>query len=123
MVSGLVIEKIPLFVLGFIIAFLTSRGIAPAHSAADQLSFLARLGNAFVSYFVYVWQMIWPVRLGVFYPFPPNGLPIWQPILAAAILLAITIAVFALRKSRPYLLIGWLWYLVMLAPEIGRAHV
>jgi tetratricopeptide (TPR) repeat protein len=119
----LVLEKIPLFVLAFIVAFLTSRGIAPAHSAADQLSFLARLGNALVSYITYIWQMIWPINLAVFYPFPPNGLPTWQPIIAAAILLAITIAVFALRKSRPYLIVGWLWYLVMLAPVIGLIQI
>ena len=120
---GLVVEKIPLFVLALADAFLSAGGIASAHSAADQLSFPARLGNALVSYVVYIWQMIWPTNLGVFYPFSPNGLPIWQPIVAAAILLAITIAVFALRKSRPYLLVGWLWYLVMLAPVIGLIQI
>jgi protein O-mannosyl-transferase len=119
----LVIEKIPLFVIAGILAFLSSRGIVPAHSAADQLSLLARLGNALVSYVVYIWQMIWPINLGVFYPYPPYGLSIWQPIVATAILLAITIAVFALRKSHPYLIVGWLWYLVMLAPVIGLIQI
>ena len=119
----LVIEKVPLFVLALIVAFLTSRGIAPAHSAADHLPFLARTGNAFVSYLVYIWQMIWPANLGIFYPYPQNGLPIWQPIVAAAVLLAITIAVFALRKSHPYLGVGWLWYLVMLLPVIGIIQI
>jgi len=119
----LIVEKVPMFVIAGIIAFLTSRGIAPAHSAADQLPFLTRLGNALISYVVYIWQMIWPINLGVFYPFPPNGLPIWHPIIAAAILLAITIAVFALRRSRKYLLVGWLWYLVMLAPVIGLIQI
>jgi protein O-mannosyl-transferase len=119
----LIREKIPLFVLSGIIAFLTSRGIAPAHSAADQLPFFARVGNALVSYLVYIWETIWPAKLGVFYPFPQSGLPIWQPILASAILLAITIAVVALRKSRPYLFVGWLWYLIMLAPVIGIVQV
>jgi len=119
----LVIEKIPLFVFAFADAYLSAGGIASAHSAADQLPFLARLGNALVSYVVYIWQMIWPINLGVFYPFPPHGLPIWQPIVAAAILLAITIAIFALRKSHPYLIVGWLWYLVMLAPVIGLIQI
>lgn len=121
--SKLIVEKIPLFGLSIGDAVLTSHGIAPAHSAADQLPFLARIGNAFVSYLVYIWQMIWPVNLGVFYPFPQNGLPIWQPIIAATILLAITTAAFALRKSRPYLLVGWLWYLAMLAPVIGLIQI
>jgi protein O-mannosyl-transferase len=119
----LIAEKIPLFVIAAIVAFLTSRGIAPAHSQADQLPLLARIGNALVSYLVYIWQTIWPVNLGVFYPFPQNGLPIWQPVVAGAILLAITLAVFALRKSRPYLFVGWFWYLIMLAPVIGIVQV
>jgi tetratricopeptide (TPR) repeat protein len=115
----LVREKVPLFALSIVVALLISRGIAPAHSAADQLPFSVRIANAFVGYLVYVWQMIWPANLGVFYPYPQNGLPIWQPAVAAAILIAGTIAVFAVRKSYPYLIVGWLWYLAMLLPVIG----
>jgi len=115
----LVVEKLPLFAFSIGVAILTSRGIAPAHSAADQLPFLTRIGNAFVSYLVYIWQIIWPANLGVFYPYPQNGLPLWQPAVAAAILLVVTVLVFALRKSRPYLIVGWLWYLSMLLPVIG----
>jgi tetratricopeptide (TPR) repeat protein len=122
-VNCLVVEKIPLFVVAAIGAFLSSRGIALAHSDADQLPLLARIGNAFVSYIVYIWQLIWPVKLGVFYPYPPNGLPLWQPIAAAAVLIAITVLVFALRKSRPYLFVGWLWYVAMLAPVIGIVQI
>ncbi len=121
--SKLIVEKIPPFVLSAVVALLTSRGIAPAHSAADQLPFLARISNAFVSYLVYIWQMIWPVNLGVFYPFPQNGWPVWQVVIVVAILFAITIAAFALRKSRPYLLVGWLWYVVMLLPVVGIIQV
>ena len=119
----LVAEKIPLFVLSVTVAIFTSLGIAPAHSAADQLPFLARIGNAFVSYLIYIWQMIWPANLGVFYPYPQNGWPIWQVTAAAAILVAITIVIFASRRSYPYLLVGWLWYLSMLLPVIGIIQV
>jgi len=119
----LLIEKTPLFVMSAIVAFLTSRGIAPAHSAADQLPFLARIGNAFVSYVVYIWQMIWPANLGVFYPFPQNGLPIWQPAVAVVLLLAITVIALKLRKSHPYFVVGWFWYLAMLLPVIGLIQV
>jgi tetratricopeptide (TPR) repeat protein len=119
----LTIEKVPLFVLSGVVAFLSAIGIASAHSAADQLPLLTRIDNALVSYLVYLWQAIWPANLAVFYPFPQNGLPMWQPIAAAGILAAITIAAFALRKSRPYLLVGWLWYLSMLAPVIGIIQI
>jgi tetratricopeptide (TPR) repeat protein len=119
----LILEKIPLFVIAAIGAFLSAGGIASAHSTADQLPLLARIGNALVSYCFYIWQIFWPANLAVFYPFPQNGLPIWQPIVAAGILIAITIAVFALRKSRPYLFVGWLWYLSMLLPVIGIIQI
>jgi tetratricopeptide (TPR) repeat protein len=119
----LVVEKIPLFVLATADAFLSAGGIASAHNPADQLPLLARTGNAVVSYVVYIWQMIWPANLGVFYPYPQNGYSFWKIVIAAAILLAITIAVFALRKSRPYLIVGWLWYLIMLAPVIGLIQI
>ncbi|HST31290.1 MAG TPA: tetratricopeptide repeat protein [Chthoniobacterales bacterium] len=119
----LAIEKVPLLIVASVGAFLSSKGIASAHSAADQLPFRARLGNALVSYVVYIWQMIWPAKLGVFYAYPSNGLPVWQPIAAAVTLLAITLLVFALRKSRPYLLVGWLWYAVMMLPVIGIIQI
>jgi tetratricopeptide (TPR) repeat protein len=119
----LVAEKIPLFILSVADAILSAGGIAQAHSAADQLPFLARIGNAFVSYFVYIWQMIWPANLGVFYPYPQNGWPIWQVTAAAAILVAITIVIFASRRYYPYLFVGWLWYLSMLLPVIGIIQV
>ena len=120
---SLILEKIPLFALAGVDSFLSTGKIAAAHSAADELSFLGRLGNAIVSYVVYAWQMVWPVKLGVFYPFPQNGWPIWQVATSAAILVAITLFVIALRKSKPYLLVGWFWYLIMLAPVIGIIQI
>ena len=115
----LLLEKIPLFILSIVDALLVSLGIAPSHAAADSVPLFERLANTALSYIVYVWQMIWPANLALFYPFPQNGVPIWQAALAAAILCGITIACFALRKSHPYLLVGWLWYLVMLLPSTG----
>ncbi len=120
---SLVREKLLMLIIAAALAFLSSYGIAPAHSAADQLPFLARVANGVVSYWVYIWQTIWPANLALFYPLPPNGLPIWQPLLAAAILIAITVFVFASVKTKPYLLVGWLWYLIMLAPVIGLIQI
>ncbi|HEY6071492.1 MAG TPA: tetratricopeptide repeat protein, partial [Chthoniobacterales bacterium] len=124
----LIVEKIPLFVLAIIVAFMTSRGIAPAHSDADQLPFFARIANALVSYIVYIWQTIWPANLGVFYPFGGNeiflsGMPMFQAPAVFVILFSATLIVLFLRKSRPYLFVGWFWYLIMLAPVIGIIQV
>ena len=67
--------------------------------------------------------MLWPARLAVFYPYPQAQLPIWKVASGLLLLMAITIAVFALRRTRPYLLVGWLWYLFMLAPVIGIVQI
>lgn len=119
----LVAEKFPLFVMSILVAAITSSGIAPVHSAADALPFSVRIANAILSYVIYIRQMFWPNDLAVFYPFPAIPFPVWQVIAAALFLVAVTIAVIALRKSRPYLFVGWFWYLSILAPVIGLVQI
>jgi len=66
--------------------------------------------------------MIWPANLALAYHHP-GKLPLWQVAGAAALLVAVTLGVFALRKRSPYLVVGWLWYLVMLVPVLGLIQV
>jgi protein O-mannosyl-transferase len=117
--SKLFIEKIPLFAMSLGIAVITY--VIQEHSpgAIAQLPLLWRIENAIVSYIVYIGQLFWPIDLIVFYPHPENNLALWQTLSAAALLAAITVAAARLRKARPYLLAGWLWYLVMLVPVTG----
>src|SRR3954453_6482772 len=56
--------------------------------------------------------------LAAFYPHPENGLPLATIIASAATLIALTVIVFAKRRRHPYLLFGWLWYVVMFCPLI-----
>jgi Flp pilus assembly protein TadD len=65
----------------------------------------------------------WPNDLAVFYPMPEAGIPAWQIIGAALLLIGITAFCFFQRKSRPYLMVGWLWFLVTLVPVIGLVQV
>jgi tetratricopeptide (TPR) repeat protein len=58
----------------------------------------------------------------VIYPHEEK-LPLWQTIGATALLLSISVSVFLLRRSRPYLATGWGWYLIMLLPVIGLIKV
>ena len=122
-VLRLLMEKIPLLALSAVsnvITILVQRG---AIGWAEQLPMLARINNALVSYIVYVRQMFWPAHLAVFYPHPENRLPSWEIILAAIVLVGITIAATILRKNAPYFITGWLWYLGMLVPVIGLVQV
>ena len=92
-------------------------------SAIDQLPFLWRLNNAFVSYVTYIWQMLWPARLAVFYPHPNDRLPLVEVTVAIAFLVVISLLVIYLRRTKPYLVTGWFWYLGMLVPVIGLVQV
>jgi tetratricopeptide (TPR) repeat protein len=67
--------------------------------------------------------MLWPVNLAVFYPHPENRLLPWEIISSFLLLVCVTAVTIALRKQRPYLITGWLWYLGMLVPVIGLVQV
>ncbi len=118
------VEKIPLVILSIASAVGTlvaqNEGIGLVRLEVLPLSW--RITNALVACLVYIWQMIWPANLAVAYHHP-GKLPVWQVAGAAALLIAITLGVFALRKRNPYLVVGWGWYLIMLLPVIGLVQV
>lgn len=120
----LVFEKIPLLLLSFAairISTLMLQGHSQViSSAAHPLSI--RIENAVVSYGVYLYKMIWPVDLAVFYPFP-DTIPAWQIIGAIIFLTVVTGLTLAKAKAKPYLIIGWLWFLGVLFPLIGLVQV
>jgi protein O-mannosyl-transferase len=118
-----VAEKIPLIALSAVssvITFLVQKG---AVGQTEELPIFERINNAVVSYVLYIWQMLWPVNLAVFYPHPENRLPLWEIVCCLLVLMCITVAAIVMRKQRPYLLTGWLWYLGMLVPVIGLVQV
>jgi tetratricopeptide (TPR) repeat protein len=113
-------DKLPLFAI-------TAAGAAATYavqhaSGAVKAIGTFGVGNALVSYIVYLVKFVWPTRLAVFYPYPAD-LPVWQPLLAALLLAAVTAAVLWQRRSRPYLTVGWLWFLGTLVPVIGIVQV
>jgi protein O-mannosyl-transferase len=118
-VSGLVSEKIPLFVLSAISCVATFLAQVYSTEAIEQLPFMWRLNTAAVSYVAYIWQMFWPARLGAFYPHPNDQLPFWQVLLAIAFLISVSLLAILWRKERPYIFTGWFWYVWMLVPVIG----
>jgi protein O-mannosyl-transferase len=122
-IQRLILEKIPLFALSAGSCFATLAGQTGKVVDMEPLPLVWRISNALISYVVYIWQMIWPARLGVFYPHPENRLPLWEVGASIALLIAISAAAFIMRKSRPYIIVGWLWYLIMLVPVIGVVQI
>jgi tetratricopeptide (TPR) repeat protein len=118
----LVAEKIPLFMLTVASCVMTAL-VSEKVAAGNRLSLALRLENAVTSYVTYLWQMIDPTGLSCLYPNPVNDLPLWQVAGALVLLVAISVAAFAFRKTQPSLLVGWLWYLGMMIPVIGIVQI
>lgn len=118
-----VLEKLPLVALSGMSSIATFVAQKGAVGWTEDLPILERINNAVVSYVLYTWQMFWPARLAVFYPHPESRLPLWEIIVSLLLVICITAVGIALRKRRPYLITGWLWYLGMLVPVIGLVQV
>jgi protein O-mannosyl-transferase len=121
----LVVEKIPLFALVAVSAVITT--LAQSHGGAvrtfQDFPTALRLANALVSYVKYLLRTFWPNDMAVYYPYTTAGTPAWQIICAAFLLIGITALCFFQRKLRPYLVVGWLWFLGTLVPVIGIVQV
>lgn len=118
----LILEKIPFFLAAAIASGITVVAQKTFGAVRADLPFALRAENALVSYARYLGKLFYPANLSVFYPHPRH----WTMgfVVASALLVAIvsTWVVIQARK-RPYLAIGWFWYLGTLVPAIGLVQV
>ena len=123
--GSLVWEKLPLLGLSLISSAITliAQRAGVALGSLDAYPLAARIANAVVSYAIYLQQTFWPTRLAVLYPHPGSEVPLASGVLASLVLLAICMLVAICWRSRPYLAVGWLWYLGTLVPVIGILQV
>lgn len=116
----LLLEKVPVMLLAIVCGLATFVAQSSFHAVGslDRFPLSARLANALVSYTRYLGKTIWPFDLSFLYPHP--GIWPW-PIVGAAtlFLLILTLAAFLHARSRPWLLVGWLWFVISLLPVIG----
>lgn len=112
------LEKIPLVIMSVVFCAVTlTAGTKGTSVFIEKIPFLWRVGNALVSYVTYIRQMFFPVGLAL--PYPAKELSLPGAGVALLFLTAVSSVVILLRRKKPYLLIGWLWYLGMLVPVIG----
>ncbi len=119
----LLLEKLPLLALAAVSAVITIYSQRGAMQSTGSFSLPYRLETALAACLVYLKQMFWPRGLALFYPYPATGLPAGEISLAAILLTGITALAWWQRKARPWMLMGWLWYLVMLLPVLGIIQV
>ena len=120
----LVKEKVPLLLLSLLSAAVTvyvqrSGGTV---SSFEAVPLVFRIENALIAYAKYIVKTIWPQNLAFLYPFPLS-LPLWQVLASSVILILVTIVTIHFRRQKPYLLVGWLWFLIILLPVIGLIQV
>jgi len=119
--AALVLEKVPLFLMSVASAVVTI--LAQEHygvmSSTAKYPVGMRVENAVVSYALYLYKAFFPWKLAVFYPHPGYAIPLWKLAASATLLILTCIAVVRLRRNRPYLLVGWLWFVGTIVPVIG----
>jgi Tfp pilus assembly protein PilF len=122
--SRLVLEKLPLLALSAgscLVTLLEQTKLTLPTGSSLPLGM--RLVNAVVSCAVYLGQMVYPAKLALFYPYPFKGFPGWEVALAGLLAAALSLIAIWQWKKQPWLLVGWLWYLVMLTPVLGIIQV
>jgi tetratricopeptide (TPR) repeat protein len=119
----LLIEKAPFLALSAISAGVTVLAQTTSIRASEQYTVAIRLSNAALAYAAYLGKAFWPAGIMLLYPHPGSGID-GRHVAAAGLLLG-AISVLAVRagSSRPYLIVGWLWYLGTLVPVIGLIQV
>ena len=119
-------EKLVLFLLAFadcVITFNVQEATG-AVSSIDRLPLGVRVGHALISYWTYIGQMLWPVRLAAFYPFQADAITWWRAGLAGLTLAGVSVlAIRGARRRRPYAFASWFWYVGLLVPVIGLVHI
>jgi tetratricopeptide (TPR) repeat protein len=115
----LLMEKFPLVAMAAGVALLTI--LSPSYGAEtmETLPFWARAANAINSYAAYLGDLVWPSGLAVFYPHPGTNISWFSVGMSAAVLAVISGTAVWLRHRCPFLLAGWLWFLIALIPVSG----
>jgi tetratricopeptide (TPR) repeat protein len=107
----------------FALSTLYVQGATGAMAFGSELPLWARLFNALNSYLVYLQQLFWPTGLAAFYPFDTEAITLSRALVCAALLGAISLGVLLWSRSRPYAMMGWLWFIGTLVPVIGVVQV
>lgn len=123
--TWLVIEKIPFAILSviFSVVAMCSQSAGKALASADVLPLSTRVGNSFIAYGNYLSKSIFPTDLAVFYPYPINDIAVVDVVVWFLMICAISAIVMQYRRSSPFLITGWLWFIVSLVPVIGLVQI
>lgn len=118
-------EKVPLLLMtaGSVAVTLSYEAGNPWIVSLENYPLWIRVGNAVVAYATYLWMTVWPASLAVFYPHPGRGIALWKIAAGGLFLAGATLFVVRVRRRRPYLPVGWFFFLGTLVPAIGLVQI
>jgi tetratricopeptide (TPR) repeat protein len=113
-------EKLPLLGMTAAVAALTVYGqkVSGSMRHLADVPFRIRLENVPVSYARYIGKILWPADLSCFYAYDRRPAAILVTASALGLCAVSALAIWQ-RRIRPWLLVGWLWFLIALLPNIG----
>jgi protein O-mannosyl-transferase len=119
----LVREKIPLVFLSAASSVVTI--VVQLHGGSvvkvDSIPLSTRMANALTSYVAYLGNTFWPADLSAYYPY--GGLSAIRIGCCLVVLVGVSALIVRSGARHPHILVGWIWYLVMLLPVIGLIQV
>jgi len=120
----LVAEKVPFIAISSALTAFTFLAQQRAYATQSFGRFppMLRLKNALVSVAIYLTDTLWPSHEWIPYAYPRDW-PAWQVLAAAAAIAIISATVLSQIRRRPWLAVGWFWFLLTLLPVIGFAQV
>jgi protein O-mannosyl-transferase len=115
-----IVDKIPIAIasIGVLVLTLVEQRRSGDTSMLPNLSAAVRLSNAVIGYVRYLGLMVWPARLSCFYPYPKSVSMITVVLCALLLTTATAVSLYQSRR-RPWLLMGWLWFVLTLVPNSG----
>jgi tetratricopeptide (TPR) repeat protein len=121
----LVLEKVPLLLIAGVIAILAVLDQQRLGAIGDNVLFPlpVRLGSAAIGYCAYLVQTFVPTNLAILYPHPGTDLNWSLAAVSAVCLLLISALCLLNAKRRPWLLVGWFWFVIVLLPVSGIVQI
>ncbi len=116
-----VVEKVPFAALAAVFGLVTIYGhrLQQAMAPLESLTLLSRLATAIDGLGWYPRKLFWPEGLAVLYRLPPGGAPAWRVLVTAALLGLALILAWRCRRRKPWLAVGFGWYLAAVLPVSG----
>lgn len=110
-------EKWPFFLLTVAFCVITLSVQQPG-LPSQHIGLFDRIEIVATNYLSYLEKLVWPQNLSFLY-LRPDTIPLSEFLLAALVLLCISVLAFVCRRRCPALAVGWLWFLIVLLPVCG----